>query len=151
MGDDGPAKFAEDLAVGTIIDLGTYSVTHGEIIAFATQWDPLPFHIDQAAAESGYFGGLIASGIHSLAIFQRLAALGAYRHWSIIAGRALRNVELRRPVRPGITLSGSIRIDAVTPTRPGRSAVTTTGLLTAAGETVLSSVTDSIVRNRPEV
>lgn len=72
-----PTVYAEDLAVGDILDLGSYKMTVEDLHEFSVQWDPQRFHIDEEFAQKGHFGGIIASGIHSLAIFQRLAVLGA--------------------------------------------------------------------------
>ncbi len=62
--------YAEDLGIGQRFDLGSHTVTEAELVDFATHWDPQWFHIDRAAAQDGQFGGLIASGIHTLAILQ---------------------------------------------------------------------------------
>ena len=97
--------YAEDLVVGSVHGLGTYQVTLQEILDFAEKWDPQVFHVDRAAAEAGFFGEIIASGVHTVAIFQRLAVRGAYRHWSVIAGRRV-SAEFPAPVRPGRTLVG---------------------------------------------
>lgn len=141
--------YAEDLVVGSVHDLGTYRVTLREILDFAEQWDPQVFHVDQAAAEEGFFGEVIASGVHTVAIAQRLAVLGAYRHWSVIAGRRV-SAEFPRPVRPGDTLAGSLTIERVAPSGPGRSLVVTRGLLAAEGGTVLDTAVEAYVRRRPE-
>ena len=53
------------------------SMSHEEIVDFASRWDPQPFHVDDEWARDGVFGEVIASGVHSFAIFQRLAVLGA--------------------------------------------------------------------------
>jgi acyl dehydratase len=129
---------AEDLPLGELISLGRHTVTEDEIIAFASQWDPLPFHLDPTAAEETIFGGLIASGIHTLGILQRLTVTGAYCHWDMIAGRSLRNIELPRPVRPGMTLDGALTIDSVGEARRGRCLVKHRSELRHEGEVVLS-------------
>ena len=55
----------EDFAVGQVRDLGTITPTCEEIIAFASQFDPQPFHLDDEAAKASVFGGLCASGWHT--------------------------------------------------------------------------------------
>ena len=70
--------FAEDLEIGQVIPLGSYSVTEEEIVEFATQWDPQWFHMDKETAGSGVFGGLIASGLHTLSICQKLVVASLY-------------------------------------------------------------------------
>lgn len=66
--------FAEDLVVGEVHELGGYEVHAAEIVDFARRWDPLPFHLDDDVAQ-GAFGRLIATGLHSMGILQRLAVL----------------------------------------------------------------------------
>jgi len=55
----------DDMTVGLTVELGSHQFTEEEIIAFASKWDPQPFHVDRHAARSGPFGGLIASGWHT--------------------------------------------------------------------------------------
>ncbi|MGW0042566.1 MaoC/PaaZ C-terminal domain-containing protein [Rhodococcus sp. NPDC003348] len=143
-------KYAEDLTVGEVIDLGSHTVTETELVDFATAWDPQDFHVDKDVAERGYFGGLIASGIHSIAVLQRLSVDGAYRHLSVIGGRGLKDVRFWRPVRPGDALTATMRIDDVVLDDRGRGLVTSTGQLRDRdGNRVLDAVTEAYVRRRP--
>ncbi len=142
--------YAEDLKVGLSISLGSYQTTHSEIIAFAEQWDPQPFHIDDAAAAQGHFGEVIASGVHTLAIFQRLAVLGAYRSWAIIAGRTIQEVQLTSPVRAGTRLHGTLSILEIEVSRHDRALVTKGGsLVQDNGDPVLTLQLQAYVRRRP--
>jgi acyl dehydratase len=140
--------YAEDLTEGSVIDLGAYTITRDEIVSFAQQWDPQPFHIDDDAAREGFFGEIIASGIHTMAIFQRLAVLGAYRDWAMIAGRSIREVQLTAPVKVGMTLSGSILIESVSYNHPSRALVAKRGTLTAGDTTIMTMYLDGYVRRR---
>src|SRR4051794_6124236 len=88
---------AEDLVPGTSFDLGTYTLTRDEIVDFATQWDPQNFHVDDEVADAGAFGGIIASGVHSLAIFQRLVVDAQFSKWAIIAGRSIDDMQMTSP------------------------------------------------------
>lgn len=143
-------KYAEDLTVGEVIDLGSYTVTETELVEFASQWDPQDFHVDRAVAENSYFGGLIASGIHSMAVLQRLSVDGVYRHLKVIGGRGLRDVRFWRPVRPGDALTGTMRIDEVVLDDHGRGLVTSTGQLRdPEGNRVLDLISEAYVRRRP--
>jgi acyl dehydratase len=63
--------FFEDRALGATIDLGSHTFTREEVIAFAREYDPQPFHLDEAAAKASLFGGLCASGWHTAALFIR--------------------------------------------------------------------------------
>ena len=64
--------FFEDLTVGRVLTAGPYAVEHGEMVAFAAKWDPLPIHIDPDAAARMLHGGIIASSIYTIAVKQRL-------------------------------------------------------------------------------
>ncbi|WP_349826804.1 MaoC/PaaZ C-terminal domain-containing protein [Brevibacterium litoralis] len=142
---------AEDLPIGEEIDLGTFHVTEDAIIEFAQQWDPQYFHIDRDAAASSDFGGIIASGIHSVAIFQRLCVEGFYGRYDIIAGRKVTDLRFHRPVFPDTTLRGAVTIEAVEAAGPGRAAITSTGTLyDERGRPMFSLVNDALIRTREE-
>lgn len=97
---------AEDLEAGLVLELGSHPVTESEIIDFASQWDPHYFHLDpERAAKESRYGGLIASGLHTLCMYQRLWVLGRTHDWNVIAGAGIDNVRLLRPVRPGDVLT----------------------------------------------
>jgi acyl dehydratase len=106
-------RYAEDLHAGLSYDLGSWTVTREEIIEFGRSWDPQPFHVDEQRARRSYFGGLVASGVHTFAVFQRLAVTGALLDWAAIAGRGARDMRFRKPVRPETTLSGGLTIAEV--------------------------------------
>jgi acyl dehydratase len=129
---------ADSIVAGTSYDLGSYHVTENEIIEFASRWDPQDFHIDRAAAADGHFGEVIASGVHTLAIFQRLAVDAVYRDWAVIGGRRLSDIEFLGPVRPGTTLIGTLRIEKNAADSEIRSLVAAVGTLSAAGDVVFS-------------
>ena len=109
-----PDLYWEDFEPGQTLELGTRTVTEDEIVAFARQWDPQPFHVDPAAAKDTVFGGLIASGWHTGAMWMRMYVdnvLGA-------ASRGSPGIEELRwlaPVRPGDTLTGSLTVLETTP------------------------------------
>lgn len=130
---------AEDLPVGQTIELGSHAVTRDEITAFALQWDPQPFHVDPEAAQASVFGDIIGSGLHTMAIYQRLAVLGAYRHWAIVAGRAIRDVSLTSPLRPDTTVHATVTVDSVEPHTADRSLVSKTGRI-LHGELILMTL-----------
>ena len=65
-------RYFEDFEAGEVIEIGSKKVTQAEIITFAEAFDPQPFHISEAKAKDSIFGGLIASGWHTCAIFMRL-------------------------------------------------------------------------------
>lgn len=129
---------ADAIVVGTTYELGSYDVTEDEIIEFASRWDPQDFHVDRAAAAAGHFGEVIASGVHTLAIFQRLAVESVFRKWAVIGGRRLSQIEFLSPVRPGTTLVGVLRIHDIEPESPTRSLVTAVGTLSTNGDVVFT-------------
>ncbi|WP_267616282.1 MaoC/PaaZ C-terminal domain-containing protein [Gordonia bronchialis] len=142
--------YADDLEVGRVYQLDSYTLTEDEIVEFAKTWDPQIFHVDKAAAEAGAYGGLIASGLHTLSIYQRLAVAGSFGEWNVIAGKRFSDVQFLRPVRPGDTLTGTLVIDAVDIDPRGRALVTTTAeLVNDRGAAVLSVTVDAYVRTRP--
>ncbi|MDZ4232429.1 MAG: MaoC/PaaZ C-terminal domain-containing protein [Dietzia sp.] len=104
---------ADDLVRGHRIELGSRGLTQDEIVAFADQWDPQWFHTDPVSAGHGYHGGVIASGIHTLAVLQRLCVEAFYSRWAVIAGRGFDQLRFTAPVRPGDTLTGSVVVDDV--------------------------------------
>ena len=65
-------KYFEDIAVGERTAVGRHTFTGDEIKAFATRFDPQPFHVDEAAAKGSHFGRLAASGWHSAVVWMRL-------------------------------------------------------------------------------
>ncbi|HEY9417276.1 MAG TPA: MaoC/PaaZ C-terminal domain-containing protein [Pseudonocardia sp.] len=115
----GSMLYAEDFAAGREFPFGSWTVTEQDILEFAGQWDPLPMHIDRDAADRGPHGGLIASGLHTLVIYQRLVVEALWSRTAVVAGRGFQQLQLRRVVRPGTTLTGRALITDVTP-RPDR-------------------------------
>lgn len=133
--------YGQDLQVGHAYQLGSHPVTEQEVIDFASQWDPQYFHVDPHAAQTSGYGGLIASGLHTLAIYQRLAVRDVFFNWSVIAGRMLREVRFLRPVRPGDTLSGTIVVEDVAIDQRNRALVTTRTTLVNQDDKPVGSIT----------
>jgi acyl dehydratase len=147
-----PRQFADDLEAGSEHEIGSRTLTEQEIIDFATQWDPQDFHTNPAVAATSEFGGIVASGVHTFAVFMRLAVDSVYREWAVIAGRSIRDMQFTRPVRPGMRVSGSIRIESVqySDARPERALVDHTGLLADQdGNPVFTITLAAYVRVRP--
>ena len=94
----------EDLQVGSERDLGTITPTREEIIAFATQFDPQPFHLDDEAAKASVFGGLCASGWHTCAMAMRLMVTNFLQQTSSLGSPGLENIQWKKPVYPNDTL-----------------------------------------------
>ncbi|WP_286263680.1 MaoC/PaaZ C-terminal domain-containing protein [Thalassotalea atypica] len=98
-------QYWEDINEGTSFSYGDYLVTEKEIIEFASQYDPFDFHVDPVKANESPLGSLIASGIHTLAIKQRLTVKHVYSTWHVFAGKQIANCRFVRPVYPNDTLS----------------------------------------------
>lgn len=97
-------RYYEDFKIGDRFMSGGMTVTEADIIAFARQWDPQPFHIDAEFATKWAYGGLIASGLHTMCMTLRLwLDLGILRACSL-GSPGLGEVQFPRPVRPGDTL-----------------------------------------------
>ncbi|GAA1846598.1 MaoC/PaaZ C-terminal domain-containing protein [Actinomadura bangladeshensis] len=147
MSEDGRLR-AEDLPLGRVIELGDHHVTREEIISFATQWDPQSFHVDEVFARETVFGDVIGSGLHTMAVFQRLAVAGAYRHWAVVAGRAIREVSLTSPLRPDTTVHATLTVDSVVPHSEQRALVSKTGRVMDGDGLLMTIHVDSYVLRR---
>ena len=98
-------RYFEDVEVGTVREFGEYHVTKAEILEFAEQYDPQPFHTDEEAATESAFGELVASGWHTAAISMRMLVDHHLRESAGMGGRGADELRWRRPVTPGDTLS----------------------------------------------
>ncbi|WP_428030747.1 MaoC family dehydratase [Ancylobacter sp.] len=97
--------FWEDFHEGHVATCGRYVVGREEIVGFARAYDPLPIHLDDAAAEATRLGGLSASGWHLCCIFMRLAADGFLNNSDCLGSPGLDEVRFLKPVHPGTVLS----------------------------------------------
>jgi len=95
----------EDMEVGQVIDLGSLSPTTEEIVAFATQFDPQPFHLSEEGGQASMFGGLCASGWHTCSLAMRLMVTNFLNQSSSLGSPGLENIRWLKPVFPGDTLS----------------------------------------------
>ena len=102
----------DDLEPGRTFDLGSRTLTAEEIVCFASEWDPMPFHVDERAAARSAFGGLVASGLHTVAVLVRMGSEHVVSRSDVVAGRGMRDVQMRKPVRPGMRLHGRCVIAA---------------------------------------
>ena len=98
-------RYYEDIEIGETEAFGEYHVTKDEILAFAEQYDPQPFHTDEAAAEDSAFGQLVASGWHTASICMRLLVDGPMQDRAGMGARGVDELRWHQPVTPGDTLS----------------------------------------------
>ena len=94
----------EDLPVGSVHECGSRTVTKEEILAFARQYDPQPFHVDEEAARRSPYGGIIASGWHTCGIAMRLYCDAILNDADSTGSPGVEKIQWLRPVRPGDTL-----------------------------------------------
>jgi len=111
-----PTHF-EDFVVGDHHELGSFSFTKDEVVEFARQFDPQPFHIDAAAADASHFGGLIASGWHTCSRLMRLMC-DAYLLDAASGGSpGIEALNWLKPVRPGDVITAVRKTIEVKPSR----------------------------------
>lgn len=91
----------EDLQPGQKYRTAEYVMTADEIVAFARQYDPQPFHLDAEAAKTSLFGGLVASGWHTAAVSMRLMVQGEMQIEGGVIGHVVEKLTFSRAVRPG--------------------------------------------------
>jgi acyl dehydratase len=96
-----PKLYWEDFAPGSVAEYGAREVTRDEIIAFAVEFDPQPFHLDEDAARTSMFRGLAASGWHTCSLLMRIIADGFVVNSSSMGSPGVDEVKWLAPVRPG--------------------------------------------------
>jgi acyl dehydratase len=144
--------YLEDLASGQIYRSGSLSVEADRVKAFAAEFDPQPFHLDEAAAAASLFGQLIASGWHTAALTMRLIVDSDFKIAGGLIGMGVEEIRWPRPVRPGDTLSVESEVLEVRPSKSqpdrgiARMRVTTRN---QDGQPVMTQVTSLLVPRRP--
>jgi len=119
-----PLRF-DDLRVGTVMSADEpYEVTRDEIVEMGRRFDPQPFHLDDDAGAASPFGGLAASGIHTLAASIRLGAREV-PVTAAVAGLGIDEIRMLQPVRPGDRLQQTTEVTELRPSasRPDRGIV----------------------------
>ena len=97
-------RYFEDYLVGAAHEYGYETISEAEILAFGRLYDPQPIHTDLEFAAKGPFDGLIASGVHTMAILMRLYVTHYLSHAASLASPGLDDLRWPRPVRPGDSL-----------------------------------------------
>jgi acyl dehydratase len=155
-------NFFEDVRVGDIYALGRHTFTASDIKAYATRYDPQPFHVDEAAAQASHFGGLVASGWHTAAAWMRLMV--DYRRRMTEEARArgepagmigpalgFRELKWAKPVYAGDTIEYAAEVVEmrVSESRPGLGLMTmrSTGM-NQNGDLVVSFVSTTFIERR---
>jgi acyl dehydratase len=99
-----PKYYFEDFKVGETAPMGECLVGQEEMIAFAKAFDPQPFHVDEQAAAASMYGGLIASGWHTVALVMRMMVDSYMGDSASLGSPGVENVRWLKPVRPGDTI-----------------------------------------------
>ncbi|ODT78305.1 MAG: hypothetical protein ABS76_24015 [Pelagibacterium sp. SCN 64-44] len=100
----------EDLEIGEIIDLGRTTVSKEMIITFAREFDPFPFHLDEAAAKASLLGGLASSGWQTGALSLRMLVDSFLSKIASCGGLGFRDLKWKNPVMVGDTIGGTASI-----------------------------------------
>jgi len=100
----------EDLAVGEVIDLGRTTVSKDMIITFAREFDPFPFHLDEAAAKVSLLGGLASSGWQTGALSLKMLVDNFLSQIASCGGLGFRDLKWKTPVMVGDTIGGTVTI-----------------------------------------
>jgi acyl dehydratase len=145
-------RYLEDLHVGDRFGSGTFEVTEKDIVDFAQDFDPQPFHLDLDVAKRSVFQGLVASGWHTAAISMRLFVTGDLKLAGGSVGLSVDELQWPRPVRPGDTLRLQTEIVDVRPSqsKPDRGILRIRNVTTNQnGEVVQSFFASVLLRRRP--
>lgn len=110
-------EWFDDLKVGMRFSSETTTVSRDDILRFAAEFDPQPFHLDEAAAENTILGGLAASGWHTAAIAMRLAITARPFGPHPLFGAGVDELRWMKPVRPGDTLQLQGEVVELVPSR----------------------------------
>jgi acyl dehydratase len=147
-----PRLFWEDFPTGHVMEFGAMPVSRDAVLAFAQQFDPQPFHLDDEAAKASLFGGLSASGWHTCAMAMRMMCDAYLLDAASLGSPGIDALRWLKPVFPGDTLRVRMEVKQARPmnSRPG------VGLIQSAwtvsnqhGEPVLTMEGWGMFRRRP--
>ena len=133
--------YLEDFTPGQVLESAPRTLTKDEIIAFARDYDPQPFHVDEVAAKRTFYGELIASGWQTVGIMMRLMWDTFLKDTVSLGSPGCDEIRWLKPVRPGDALRARFTILEVVPSRskPDRGIVrTNTEILNQHGDVVMT-------------
>src|SRR5215469_12285724 len=146
-----PVRYFEDYVPGFTVDCGSFSITEAELIAFAKEYDPQPFHVDPVGAADGPFGGLIASGWHTTSLMMRLLVEHFLSPQTSLGSAGVDEIRWPTPVRPGDTLRvrGTVLEARRSKSKPDRGIIKSLAEVTnSRGETVMRAIAINFVLAR---
>ena len=141
----------EDFTPGRVFEHGPRRVTRDEIVGFAAEFDPQPFHLDEDAARATVLGGLAASGWHSCSLLMRMSAESFVLNSSSMGAPGVDEVRWLMPIRPGddLTLRSTVVETRVSKSRPDMGFVRFMfELFNASGEKVMTLATSLMMGRR---
>jgi acyl dehydratase len=144
--------YFEDFTVGREFPTDGATVTESQILDFALAFDPQPFHMDLEAAKRSMFGGLIASGFHSMALTFRLFAQTRALAACSLGSPGVDELRWLKPVRPGDTLRATVQVVEQRPSgsKPDRGIIRLHWTaLNQRSEPVLTMTSMQLVKRRP--
>ncbi len=145
-------RFFEDYEVGRVYEFGTITVNEAEIMEFARQFDPQSFHLDREKAAESRFGGIVASGWHTISLAMRLYVDHYLSHVASLASPGVDDIRWPNPVRPGDTLRIRVTILEARPSqsKPDRGIVRARfEALNQKAELVLTMIAVNFIGRRP--
>jgi acyl dehydratase len=147
-------RYLEDFTVGQTFGSGRLRITEPQIKAFAAEFDPQPFHLDEEAAQQTFFRGLAASGWHTAAVTMRLLVDSELKPAGGVIGAGFEEFRWPKPVRPGDELHIESEVLDVRPSRsrPNQGLVKLrTRTLNQNNEAVQVQVANLVVPRRPPI
>jgi acyl dehydratase len=145
-------RYFEDFVVGETMESAPHTLSESEIIAYAREFDPQPFHVDPAAAAKTIFGGLIASGWHTAALMMRLQVDAFQKDTAALGSPGFDDLRWLKPVRPGDSIRVRIACAEKTPSRsrPDTGSVRlATAIVNQHGDVVMTIMQIGRYRCRP--
>jgi acyl dehydratase len=145
-------RYFEEYVEGDVHRFGPIAVEQDEVVGFARRFDPQVMHTDPEAARRSPFGGLIASGWHTLGLMMRLYVEHYLTHVASLASPGVDELRWLKPVRPGDMLSVRVTVLKAAPSRSksDRGAVTSfVEVFNQAGEAVMTLKIVNLIAKRP--
>ena len=145
-----PDLYFEDFTEEQRLDFGDYPVTRDEVVGFAREFDPQPFHLDEDAGRDSLLGGLAASGWHVSAIGMRMIFDGVLHRSASLGAPGVDEVRWLKPVRPGDRLRMESTVTAVraSRSRPDRGIVSFAFTMLNQDQVVVMQQRNSIMFGR---
>jgi acyl dehydratase len=145
-------RYFEDFQAGDVSEFGPVSVTAEDIVEFAQRYDPQPFHLDAEAGAATPYGGLIASGWHTIALYMGMFVRGVLLDSASLGSPGVEELRWLAPVRPGDELRGrsTVTEGRASSSNPRRGTVFTTNeMLNQDGVVVMTMKARGFFERRP--